>query len=194
MIKKQNETESICPASQQEWRQWLIENHVSAQSVWLVCYKKKSGIATVSWSEAVDEALCFGWIDSVRKTVDDNSFVQFFSKRKTNGTWSKINKEKIKQLISAGLMTKAGFESIEIAKQNGSWTILDEVEELIIPQDLEQAFITQQGSKDYFLSLSKSVRKAILQWIVLAKQPATRQKRIAEIAELASKQLKPKHL
>jgi uncharacterized protein YdeI (YjbR/CyaY-like superfamily) len=89
-------------------------------------------------------------------------------------------------------MTQAGYESIETAKQNGSWTILDDVEELEIPKDLEKEFKTKQGSKDFFLSLSKSVRKGILQWLVLAKRPETRQKRICEIAELAAKKLKPK--
>ena len=141
--------------------------------------------------EAVDEALCFGWIDSVRKTLDNETFIQFFSKRKPNGTWSKVNKEKIRQLVEAGLMTQAGLESIETAKQNGSWTILDEVEELILPNDLEIEFNTQPGSKDFFLSLSKSVRKAMLQWLVLAKQPETRQKRIREIVELAALKQKP---
>lgn len=184
--------DTFYPTSQQAWRQWLQENHRSKQSVWLVCYKKKSNIPSISWSDAVDEALCFGWIDSVRKTIDDEKFIQFFSKRKPKGTWSKVNKEKIKQLIDAKLLTEAGFEVIGIAKQNGSWAILDEVEELIIPQDLESAFNTQPGSKDFFLSLSKSVRKAMLQWLVLAKQQETRQKRIYEIAALAAQKLKPK--
>jgi uncharacterized protein YdeI (YjbR/CyaY-like superfamily) len=188
---EKKEIETFCPTSRQQWRQWLEENYRSKQAVWLVHYKKKSGVPTISWSEAVDEALCFGWIDSVRKTLDSETFVQFFSKRKPNGTWSKVNKEKIRQLMEAGLMTQAGLESIETAKQNGSWTILDEVEELILPHDLEIEFNTQPGSKDFFLSLSKSVRKAMLQRLVLAKQPETRQKRIREIAELAALKQKP---
>jgi uncharacterized protein YdeI (YjbR/CyaY-like superfamily) len=186
------EIETFCPTSQADWRQWLQDNHRSKQSVWLVCYKKKANIPTIAWSDAVDEALCFGWIDSVRKTIDDDSFIQFFSRRKPNGTWSKINKEKIKQLIDAQLMTETGYESIEKAKQNGSWTILDDVEELTIPEDLELEFDRHLGSKDFFLSLSKSVRKAILQWLVLAKRPETRQNRINEIAELAAQRRKPK--
>jgi uncharacterized protein YdeI (YjbR/CyaY-like superfamily) len=188
---EKKEIETFCPTSRQQWRQWLEENYRSKQAVWLVHYKKKSGVPTISWSEAVDEALCFGWIDSVRKTLDSETFVQFFSKRKPNGTWSKVNKEKIRQLMEAGLMTQAGLESIETAKQNGSWTILDEVEELILPHDLEIEFNTQPGSKDFFLSLSKSVRKAMLQRLVLAKQPETRQKRIREIAKLAALKQKP---
>lgn len=189
---KKETTETFCPASRQEWREWLKQNHRSKQSVWLVQHKKKTGTASITWSEAVDEALCFGWIDSVRKTLDQNTFIQFFSRRKPNGTWSKINKEKVKQLTAANLMTAAGLKSIATAKQNGSWTILDEVEELIIPKDLEKEFKSQAGAKDFFLSLSKSVRKAMLQWIVLAKLPETRERRIKEIAELARQGLKPK--
>jgi uncharacterized protein YdeI (YjbR/CyaY-like superfamily) len=187
-----NEVETFCPTSAQAWRQWLQENHQSKQSIWLVYYKKKSSMPSLSWSEAVDEALCFGWIDSTAKPIDDNTYMQFFSKRKPNSVWSKVNKTKIKQLMDADLIAQAGLDSIEKAKQNGSWTILDEVEELIIPNDLEKAFESQLGSKDFFLSLSKSVRKAILQWLVLAKLSETRQKRINEIAERASQKLKPK--
>jgi uncharacterized protein YdeI (YjbR/CyaY-like superfamily) len=188
----EKEIETFCPANTQAWRQWLKKNHVSKQAVWLVQYKKKANVPTITWSEAVDEALCFGWIDSIRKTLDDERFLQFFCKRKPNSTWSKINKEKIVRLVEEGLMMKAGYESIEIAKQNGSWMILDEVEELVIPKDLVKAFKSKPGSKEYFLNLGKSVKKAILQWLVLAKLPATRQKRIDEIVASASQKLKPK--
>lgn len=184
--------ETFCPTSQQDWRQWLKENHNSKQSVWLVYYKKKSNVSSITYSDAVDEALCFGWIDSTRKSLGDEMFMQFFCKRKPGSVWSKINKGKIERLIDSGLMTKAGFDSIETAKLNSSWTILDEVEELIIPEDLTEGFRSKPGSQEYFLSLSRSVRKSILQWLVLAKRPETRQKRIAQIAALAAQKLKPK--
>ena len=190
MEKKDSET--FCPASRQEWRKWLEKHHQSNQSVWLVQYKKKANKPSISWEESVDEALCFGWIDSIRKTLDEEKYIQFFSKRKPAGNWSKINKEKIQQLTEEGRMAQAGLDSVERAKQNGSWTVLDHVEELIIPKDLAKAFRTQKGSKDYFLSLSKSVKKSMLQWIVLAKRPETRQNRINEIAILAAQKLKPK--
>jgi len=192
MIEKEKVTETFCPTNKKEWRQWLQDNHNTKKGVWLVQYKKKSGKSTISWSESVDEALCFGWIDSIRKTIDEDSFIQFFGKRKPTSVWSKINKEKVKLLIENNLMTNAGIASIEIAKQNGSWTILDEVEELIIPSDLAQAFNLNEGSSAYFLSLSNSVRKSILQWLVFAKRPETRQNRINEISELATQKLKPK--
>ena len=188
MIGKSIET--IYPNSRQQWRQWLQENHDRKQSIWLIYYKKTSSIPTVSWSEAVDEALCFGWIDSKKQSIDEEKYMQFFCRRKSNSTWSKINKAKIQHLAEAGLMTQAGFNSIETAKLNGSWAILDEVEELIIPEDLEQEFQKSPGSKSYFLSLSMSDRKNILQWLMLAKRQQTRLKRIQEIGELAVQKLK----
>lgn len=188
-----NETiQTISPKSQAEWRQWLVENHRSSQAVWVLAYKKSLNKATISWSETVDEALCFGWIDGMRKSVDEESFVQFVCKRKPKSAWSKINKENVERLIAGGLMTEAGLESIEIAKINGSWSLLDEVEELTIPLDLEKAFAKYPNSEDFFLSLSKSVKKMILQWIAFAKKPETRQKRVTEVAELAAKKQKPK--
>lgn len=189
---KKNDIETFCPSSRQEWRRWLQEHHDKKQSVWLVYYKKELNLPTITWSEAVDEALCFGWIDSTVRSIDPEKFMRFFSKRKTNSVWSKINKEKILRLIEQELMTPAGLQSIETAKQNGSWIILDDIEALKIPKDLEQEFKTQSGSKAFFLSLSKSARKSILQWLVLARQPETRRKRIAEIAALAAQKLKPK--
>jgi len=183
---------TFCPANRQEWRRWLQQHHNTKQSIWLIYYKKKANTATITWSDAVDEALCFGWIDSTARPVDDERFMQFFTRRKANSVWSKINKGKVQRLINEGLMMQAGYKSIGVAKQNGSWSILDDVEELKIPKDLEKAFKSQPGSKAYFVGLSKSVKKSILQWLVLAKRPETRQKRITEIAELAGQQLKPK--
>ncbi len=188
------EIEIFYPPNLSAWRNWLEKNHQSKQAVWLVYYNKKSGIASISWSEAVDVALCFGWIDSKRISIDKESSHQFFSKRKPKSTWSKINKDKIERLIEQGLMTEAGLLSIEIAKQNGSWIILDEAENLNIPEDLENEFKDKPNAKDFFLSLSKSSKKSILQWLVLAKTTETRQKRITEVVERAALKLKPKHL
>lgn len=188
----QNETEVFYPESLTAWRKWLEKNHSAKQSVWLVFYSKSSGKKTITWSEAVDVALCFGWIDSKKIKMDEEKAHQFFSKRKPKGTWSRINKEKVAKLINDGLMTKAGLDVIEKAKQNGSWTLLDQVEELMIPEDLQEALQARQHAEAYFFSLSKSVRKAMLQWLVLAKRPDTRTKRINEIAELASQNKKPK--
>ncbi|WP_343672939.1 YdeI/OmpD-associated family protein [Chitinophaga sp.] len=176
--------ETFCPANRQEWRQWLQENHASAQSIWLVYYKKRANRPTLTWSEAVDEALCFGWIDSTARPIDEEKFMQFFTKRKPTSVWSKINKEKIRRLTAAGLMMPAGRQCISLARKNGSWSILDEVEALKIPKDLEQAFKSKRGSKAHFTTLSRSVQKSYLQRLVLAKRPETRLKRIQEIVNL----------
>jgi uncharacterized protein YdeI (YjbR/CyaY-like superfamily) len=184
--------DTFCPANRSDWRKWLMENHQSRQSVWLIYYKIKSGKPTLKYDDAVDEALCFGWIDSKAKPIDDERFMQFFSKRKAKSVWSKINKERVGRLIAEGLMTDAGFECIEIAKQNGFWSILDTAESLEIPDDLEAEFQTIPDSKDYFLSLSRSDKRNILQWLVLARRIETRQKRISEIVELSAQRLKPK--
>ncbi len=187
-----SETSIFYPTSLTAWEEWLSKNHSSETAVWLVFHTKASGKFSLSWREAVDVALCYGWIDSKKIKIDHETSHQFFSKRKPNSTWSKINKDKVRQLIHLGKMTPAGYESIETAKGNGSWHMLDEVEELIIPSDLEKAFQKHKGSKDYFLSLSKTIRKMMLQWIVLAKRPETRQKRIEGITLNAGKHKKPK--
>lgn len=191
---QKNKIEIFYPTSLTAWQKWLEKNHLSKRAVWLVFYIKKSEKKSITWIEAVDVALCFGWIDSKKVKIDEETLHQFFSKRKPKSTWSKINKNKVDKLIEQGLMTEAGFASIETAKQNGSWIILDEVEELIIPADLEAEFADKPNSKDFFLSLSKSVRKIILAWLIFAKTKETRQKRITEIIESAEQNLKPKHL
>lgn len=192
VMSSEKEIETFNPKSREEWRLWLEKHHQTKQSVWLILHKKDSGKPSVSWSEIVDESLCFGWIDSTRKSVNEESFMQLVSRRKASGTWSKVNKEKITQLIADGRMREAGLQCIEKAKENGSWTILDTVEELTIPDDLEKAFQKHREAKAYFLSLSKSAKKTILQRLVLAKRPETRQKRVEEIATLAAQKQKPK--
>lgn len=188
----EKEIETVCPANRQHWREWLQENHDKKQSVWLLYHKKKSTIDRLAYGDAVDEALCFGWIDSLTKPVDDYTYRQFFSRRKPKSVWSKVNKEKVQRLIDSGLMTQAGMQAIDIAKQNGSWTILDDVEALIIPADLEAAFQKRPTARNFFLTLSRSDKRVLLQWLVLAKRAETRQNRIAELIEQADQNLKPK--
>ena len=186
------EIETFYPATRDEWRAWLEKNHKTKDHIWLIQHKKSSNKASISWSEAVDEALCFGWIDSVVRKFEENSTIQYFTKRKAKGTWSKINKDKVEKLIASGQMRQAGLDIIEVAKANGSWTILDEVESMVIPDDLQEALKRNGNAMDFFLGLSNSVRKNMLQWLVLAKRDETRQKRIEEIASLAAIGQKPK--
>lgn len=184
--------EEFCPLNKEDWKKWLELHHVQKDAVWLNFYKQKSPNFNLTWSDSVDVALCFGWIDSTKRSLDSERYIQYFCKRKAKSNWSKVNKEKVQNLIDQGLMQEKGHQSIEIAKENGSWTILDSVEALIVPEDLTQAFTNHQGSKEYFESLSNSAKKILLYWIVSAKRKETKQKRIKEIAENASKNLKPK--
>ncbi|GAA4469649.1 YdeI/OmpD-associated family protein [Nemorincola caseinilytica] len=188
MTPKEKQIETFYPASVQEWRLWLQQHHDKKPSIWIVCYKKETGIPTITWSEAVDEALCFGWIDSTRRSVDSGSFIQFFTRRKPTSTWSRINKEKVDRLTAEGRMTPAGQEVIEKAKKNGSWELLDQVEDLAIPKEMEKEFKLHPGSKDFFLGLSRSVRKQMLHWVTMAKLPETKHKRIKEIVTHAAQQ------
>lgn len=186
------DVEDYCPRNRHDWRKWLELNHKKKEAVWLFFYKKKSPNYNLSWSESVDEALCFGWIDSIKKTIDTEKYQQYFSKRKPKSNWSKVNKDKVRTLIEEGLMEEAGYKSIEVAKENGSWAILDQVEALVIPEDLKEGFKKHKGSMEYFDNLSKSTKKILLYWVISAKRLETRQKRIIEIASNAGKQLKPK--
>jgi uncharacterized protein YdeI (YjbR/CyaY-like superfamily) len=189
-----NDLDTFYPANKEEWRKWLYENHQTSHSIWLVCYKKSSQKPSISWSDAVDEALCFGWIDSIRKSIDHEKFIQCFSQRKPKSTWSKINKDKVIVLEEKGLMLDAGRACIEIAKQNGSWSFLDDVDLLIVPDDLEDAFNQYPNANAHYDAFSKSTKKFILYWIKSAKRPETRAKRIKEIAEQTNKNLKPKQI
>lgn len=173
--------------SRQAWREWLAENHEKEQSVWLIIYKKQSKTPSVYYNEAVDEALCFGWIDSSIKKRDAESYLQFFAKRNPKSNWSKVNKEKVANLIKDGLMTEAGKKLIDIAQKTGTWTALDEVENLTLPADLLKAFDANTTAKNYFEAFPRSVKRGILEWLLNAKQEATRQKRIYEIVSLAEK-------
>jgi uncharacterized protein YdeI (YjbR/CyaY-like superfamily) len=176
--------------TQKEWRKWLERNHQSEKAVWLIFYKKGSGIQSTNYAEALEEALCFGWIDSKANKRDDVSYYQYFAKRKPKSNWSKVNKEKVAVLIEKGLMTSAGFDSIEAAKQNGTWSALDGVEELIIPSDLQVLFDKNIVAYKNWEKFSRSVKRGILEWILNAKRPETRQKRIDETVTLAEKNIK----
>ncbi|MEX2485215.1 MAG: YdeI/OmpD-associated family protein [Brumimicrobium sp.] len=186
------DVENFCPSDKKDWRKWLETNHNKKAGVWLIFYKKASPNYNLSWSESVDEALCFGWVDSTKRSIDSERYKQYFSKRKEKSNWSKINKDKVKTLIDQGLIKEEGYKSVEIAKENGSWTFLDDVEALVIPEDLKEEFTNHKGSVEYYDSLSNSVKKGLLYWIVSAKRKETRYKRILEIVENASRNLMPK--
>lgn len=176
--------------SRKHWRTWLEKNHQSEKSVWLIIYLKETKVPSVYHPEAVDEALCFGWIDSKANKRDDKSRYQFFTKRNPKSNWSKINKAKVEKLMSENLMAPAGREMIEIAKQNGCWTALDDVENFVIPPDLQKAFDKSKTAFKYWTDFSNSTRKQILGWVRSAKTEETRRKRITQTVELAKENKK----
>jgi uncharacterized protein YdeI (YjbR/CyaY-like superfamily) len=183
---------AFSPANPEHWRNWLERNHALTESVWLIYSKKHTGIPTVTWSETVDEALCFGWIDSLFKPLNDEQFMRLFTKRKPKSVWSAVNKEKVDRLIVNGRMREAGFAAVAVAKQNGSWSMLNDVDALFIPDELTEALQQQPDADTYFSFLSNSSKKSILQWLRMASRSETRQKRIAEIVDCAARGTKPK--
>jgi uncharacterized protein YdeI (YjbR/CyaY-like superfamily) len=186
-----SDAETFCPTSREHWREWLRENQGQKQAVWLVYHKKHTGTPSLTWSEAVSEALCFGWIDSQAKPIDADTYRQLFSRRKPTSGWSRVNKEKVQQLLANNLMMPAGLAANEVAQQNGSWALLDEVDALVVPPDLAQALQASPLADSYFASLSRTDRRNLLQWLVLARRPETRKRRLAEIVALAAQQQKP---
>ena len=186
MPKSNIQLETIYAKDRREWRKWLEENHRLSPGIWLVYYKVKSGKPSVKYSEAVKEALCFGWIDSKVKSLDQERYMQIFTPRKPKSVWSKLNKQYTEELIEQSLMTEAGLEKMEAAKQDGSWKILDAIEALIIPQDLEQALLLNETANRYFQAFSNTSKKNILFWIESAKRPETRLKRIEETINAAA--------
>jgi uncharacterized protein YdeI (YjbR/CyaY-like superfamily) len=191
MPKSEKQLENFQAINRQEWRSWLQKNHHISVGVWLIYYKVKSDKPSVKYSEAVKEALCFGWIDSKVKSLDEERYMQIFTPRKSKSVWSKLNKQYIQELIAEGLMTEAGLEKIEAAKQDGSWITLDAIEALIIPTDLKQALEANETAKRYFEAFSNSSKKNILFWIESAKRPETRLKRIEQTINSATQNKNP---
>ncbi len=176
--------------SRAAWREWLVQNHVAEKNLWLIIYKKQSGVPSVTYDESVDEALCFGWIDSTRIGWDEQSHAQFFAKRKPKSNWSRVNKAKVERLMADGLMASAGLEMIELAKKTGTWTALDDVENLTIPDDLQAKLAANPTAKGYFDAFPRSAKRAMLEWLLNAKQLETRAKRIEEIVTLAEQNIR----
>lgn len=185
------------PISRQEWRQWLQENHTQTEGIWLILAKKESGLPIVNMRDVVEEALCFGWIDSVANKLDDKCFKILITPRKPKSKWSKINKDRVKKLTKLGLLAPAGKKMIALAKKTGTWDALNEVDQLLLPADLKKAFAKNKMAAKFFDAFPPSAKRGILEWILNAKQSETRIRRIKETVGLAEKniranQFKPK--
>ncbi|MBT8238100.1 MAG: hypothetical protein HKP38_12120 [Croceitalea sp.] len=172
------------------WREWLASNHDSSKGVHLIFYAVTHENESMRWEEAVRVALCFGWIDSTVKSLGNGKRRQYFCPRKPKSVWSKVNKDHIKELKKDGLMHHSGLDKIKMAKANGSWTALDDVEKGIIPNDLQQAFNDNKSAFQNFKKFTRGQRKSYLYWLNQAKRDETRQKRIAEIVTNCANNIK----
>ncbi|QNN40406.1 YdeI/OmpD-associated family protein [Pedobacter roseus] len=192
MEESKNGISAFYAKTQAHWRQWLEKNHEKEISVWLIIYKKDASASSLPHANAVDEALCFGWIDSLTVKRDEESRYQLFSKRKAKSNWSAINKNKALTMIEKGLMHPAGLKTIETAKANGMWDALNDVENLIVPADLKKEFDANNTASGHWEKFPKSVKKAILKWISEAKREETRLARINETVKLAKDNVRVK--
>ena len=174
-------------------RKWLAAHHATSSSVWLVRYRKHTGDRHVSWSELVDELLCYGWVDSLPRKLDDERTMIRISPRNPKSNWSGINKDKVARLRREGRMTPAGEALVEQAQANGCWTFLEDVEQLIVPPDLAEALDATGKAAYYYDRFPDSSKRGILEWIKTAKTAATRDKRIRETAEKAARNVKANH-
>jgi len=190
MAKALDQYEKVEVTSREQWRAWLAANHEQPVSIWLVTYKKHTGDKYLSYDAVVEEALCFGWIDSLPRRLDGDRTMLLLSPRRAKSPWSKLNKERVARMEAAGLMTAAGWAKVERAKADGAWVFLDDVEALVIPEDLAAALAAKERAKDYFEAFSPSSKRGILQWIKSAKRSETRQKRIEKTAAMAAENKK----
>lgn len=169
------------------WRAWLEANHASPTGAWLVTWRARSGRVGLDYEAAVEEALCFGWVDSTAGNVDDDLGKLYFAPRKPRSPWAATNKARVQRLVDTGRMAPAGLAAIERAKANGSWEVYDSVERLEVPADLEAALEARPPAAERFTAFPPSARKAMLAWVALALRPETRAARVASIADAAAR-------
>ena len=173
------------PRNRAHWRNWLENNHARANEVWLVFVKQHTGRANVSYNDAVEEALCFGWIDSVKRSIDDDHYMHRFTPRKSNSRWSKSNKVRAERMLEAGRMAPAGKRSVEQAKSSGQWTeVTDARASFSMPPELSRRLQQNPKASEYFEALAPSYQRQYIAWIATAKRPDTRKRRLDETMEL----------
>lgn len=173
-------------SSSAELRSWLEKNHSQEESVWLVTFLKIVPEKYLSTSEVLDELICFGWIDGIRRKLDDTRTMQLISPRRVQH-WAKSYKDRASKLIGQGKMHEAGFRSIQLSKQSGLWDFMDDVDQLIVPQDLLDELEKHAGATEFFYAINASSKRFVLRWLKLAKTDKTRNARILELAQLSAK-------
>jgi uncharacterized protein YdeI (YjbR/CyaY-like superfamily) len=179
----------VQPASRAAWRAWLEAHHASSTGIWLVYAKKHTGIPSLTYGDAVEEALCFGWIDSVLNPIDGDLYMQMFTPRKAKSVWSMLNRTRVEKLMAAGLMTPAGLALVEIAKKTGTWEALAHVEALTIPPELKKAFAANAVAKRNWTTYTASQRKTFLYSINNVKRAETRAARVAHIVDIVTRKV-----
>ena len=173
------------PRSREQWRDWLAKHHAIENEVWLVFFKKHTGKPSLSYNDAVEEALCFGWIDGIRKRVDDERYMHRFTPRRPGSNWSETNKKRVAHLLDKNLIAPAGLKLIEEAQRSGKWDMSDRADiELNMPAELESALDRSKKAAEFFHSISPSYRRQYIAWIATAKRPETRAKRLSETIKL----------
>lgn len=179
--------QQVAVESRQGWRDWLSANHASCAGAWAVTWKKRSGGPHVPYGDLVEEALCFGWVDSLGRTVDEGRWQLLMTPRKRGSGWSRPNKERVERLVAAGLMAPAGEAVVAAAQADGSWSALDDVENLAEPDDLRAALDAAPEARRQWDVFPRSAKRGILEWLLQAKRPETRARRVRETAELAAR-------
>ncbi len=182
--------DSFEPRKIEEWENWLKENHNHQKSIWLILAKKDSELPYIELSEIIDTALCYGWIDSLPNKVDEFRYKLRMSPRNPKSNWSRVNKEKIERLIAQSKMAPAGLEMVSLAKKSGTWTALEIVEDLILPNEMSHLFESNPVAATNYEAFPRSTKRAILEWIYSAKKPETMTARIKQTVYLASKNIR----
>jgi uncharacterized protein YdeI (YjbR/CyaY-like superfamily) len=179
-----DDAERLHLESIEEWRAWLEVHHRRPTGVWLISWKPRTGKPAIGYEEAIVEALRFGWVDSTYRSLDDERGMLWWSPRRKGSLWARTNKARVAMLESEGRMTDAGRDAVESAKADGSWAILESVEDLIVPDDLATALERRPEAQDHWAALPATAKRAYLLWIVTAKRPETRSRRISQSADL----------
>lgn len=188
----QDDAARIQPASLEEWSAWLADHHADTAGVWLVTHKQSTGLAAFDYEDAVVEALRWGWVDSTQRTVDMQRTMMWYAARRPGSVWTRRNKVRVAALEAGGRMRPAGRAAVDAARASGMWTLMDDVEDLVVPDDLAAALGARPGAREQWDSFPASARKQALAWIVLAKRAETRATRVAAVAESSARGERPR--
>lgn len=176
-----------------EWRAWLADNSGTAKEAWLVIHHKDSGVPGPRYHEAIEQALCFGWIDGLHRKRDADSSQLRFTPRKPRSTWSRVNRERATRMIGAGQMTEPGQAMIDLAQATGTWQVLPDSAAAAVPDDLRRLLDEDAAAGRNFDKFPPSSKRLILEWIATAKKPETRLRRISRTVELAARNIRANH-